>query len=275
VASPNHTHTRYTLDAMGHGKPVLCEKPMATTLEDARQMTAAAARSPGLSHGVGFNYRYLPAVEQLRTLIATDRLGQLHFIDLAFKRDSALTRAAFTWRDSDLGQATSGALGDLGIHLIDLVSFLTGSQLDAGSCRLRLRTNVPLKEGREVRVDDDAYVSGRLLNGTYINLTASKSVGPEDTGLSMKIIAEHSEFVYHSRRGALYHLRPRARWEVGRLRGSPPLPDPPDEVYGWAGTFHAQIQEWAGLVVRQEQRRQLADISDGLRAQAVLGQLLV
>lgn len=274
IASPNHTHARYALEAMGRHRPVLCEKPMATTAADAGEMLAEADRMPGLPHAVGFNYRFAPAVRQLRAVLDAGILGTPRLVSFAFRRDSALTRPAFTWRDSELGRSTSGALGDLGVHLIDLVRFLTTAEIEPRSCRTSLRTVVPIKDGMRVRVDDDAQVTGRLSNGADVTLIASKSAAAAEKGLRLRIVGDRAEAAYDSRHGTGYRLRTGERWVVHPLPGTPPLPDPAGEVYGWASTFRDQLQEWAGLFHGHAPRRRLADLRDGLRAQTVLQELL-
>ncbi|GIJ78827.1 glucose-6-phosphate 3-dehydrogenase [Micromonospora phaseoli] len=273
IASPNHTHAELATEAIARGKHVLCEKPMTVTVGQARELTDMAEAS-GLSCGISFNYRYLDVVHEVRRIVDDGVLGRPLFIEVSFQRSSALTRRHFTWRDSEVGLSTSGALGDLGVHLLDLLPFMFGSAVEARNCRIKLRTNVPEREGRPVRVDDYAFVGGHLTNGVYFTMVASKSALPEDVGLSLRIVGEGSEFSYHSRDGAAYHLRSAVRWERRPLRQRRPLADPVGEVTGWGSTFHHQLREWSDLVHGRRPRTRLADFADGLRAQTILADLL-
>jgi glucose-6-phosphate 3-dehydrogenase len=273
IASPNHTHAAMVTAAIRSGTHVLCEKPMTTTMAEARQITNLSASSD-LVCGMGFNYRYLDLVREVAALLDGGELGTVLFAELSLKRSSALTRTTFTWRDSALGRLTSGALGDLGVHLFDLLRFLFRSEVDTATCRVKRQTNVPEKEGRKVMVDDYSFVTGRLASGTYFNVVASKSSPPADVGLALKLVGERREFSYHSADDGLYRLKSMVTWDEHRLRTSRRLPDPPGEIAGWGTTFHAQLREWTGQVVRREPPGSLATFEDGLRTQEVLDRLI-
>ncbi|SDC49518.1 Gfo/Idh/MocA family protein [Streptomyces prasinopilosus] len=273
VASPNHTHHAIATDAVRLGKHVLCEKPMAVSTTEAAAM-ARAVRDTGLRCVVGFNYRFLDVAERMRQLISSEELGRPLMVEAAFRRGSALTRSTFTWRDSAQGRSTSGALGDLGVHLIDLLHFLFRAQVDTASCVTRLRTHIPEKEGRAVDVDDDAFVAGRLGSGMYFQLTASKATLPEETGLFLKVVCTRGEFVYHSREDRTLLVRPGTEWHRESLPPPGPTADPSGEVPGWADSFHRQLGEWVDVVVHGKESDRLADFEDGLRAQLVLARLL-
>ncbi|MFI1357749.1 Gfo/Idh/MocA family protein [Streptomyces sp. NPDC020898] len=273
VASPNHTHAKIVTDALHAGRHVLCEKPMAVSTAEAQNMVEAARRA-GLSCGMGFNYRFLEVVQRIRGAMASGQLGTPLLVQAGFRRSSALTRSTFTWRDGSLGRSTSGALGDLGIHLIDLLHFLFRSELDTTSCVSSLRTHVPEKEGRMVDVDDHAFVAGRLDNGVYVQLTASKSAPLEEAGLSIKVVGTRGEFVYHSRAPRLLRVRSDIDWRHEELAAAGHFPDPAGEVAGWADSFRLQFKEWTDMVVHGKESGWLAGFEDGLRAQRVLGTLL-
>ena len=81
------------------------------------------AKNTNLVASMGFNYRYLSYVKALKQLIQNEELGEIVVIRLHFKKNSAFRRTSFTWRDDFQSNRTSGALGDLGIHLIDLLWF--------------------------------------------------------------------------------------------------------------------------------------------------------
>src|SRR6202042_2568580 len=107
------------------------EKPLANTLTDAEAMAAAADRAS--AHGVramtGFNYRRVPAIALARRLVADGRIGQLRHVRATYLQDW-LADPAFplTWR-LQRDRAGSGALGDLGAHIVDLAQYLAGEPL--------------------------------------------------------------------------------------------------------------------------------------------------
>lgn len=273
IASPNRTHAQYALEALEHGRSLLCEKPMAVSLAQAADMRTRAAAASAVC-AVGFNYRYLKVVQEAHRRIADGTLGRVLHVDVAFKRHSALTRKHFTWRDGAEERCTSGALGDLGVHLIDLLHFLFDSGIDLTCCRVGLQTKVPRKGGRRVRVDDHAFVSGLLESGPSFTLTASKASQPEQTGFTLALTGSRGELVHDSQDGPVLHLRTGVDWEQIKLLGPGRLEDPPGEVPGWADSFLDQVQDWSGAATGSRPAAHVADFDTGYRAQRVLEELL-
>ena len=137
ICTPGDTHAEITLAALAAGKHVLCEKPLANTVEDAERMAAAAAAVPGQVALCGFSYRRTPALALARRLIQEGRIGQVRHVRAQYLQDwLSDADAPFTWRlDREL--AGSGALGDIGAHSIDTAQWLTGSQIVGVSAALR------------------------------------------------------------------------------------------------------------------------------------------
>ncbi|CAM5555139.1 hypothetical protein SPURM210S_06916 [Streptomyces purpurascens] len=154
---------------------------MTTTVAEAERVTALAEES-GLVCAMGFNYRYLEAIGEIRNLVRSGELGSILFAEAGFRRGSALTRSRFTWRDSALGRPPAAPSATWAVHPVDMLDRLFDSPVDSTSCRTKLQVNVPQKEGQDVQVDDYAFVSGRLENGTFFNLVTSKSSLPEELG---------------------------------------------------------------------------------------------
>src|SRR6185369_12454255 len=131
ICTPGDSHCEIALAALAAGKHVLCEKPLANTVEEARTMVAAAAaaRSRGVRSMVGFNYRRVPAVAYMRELIATGRLGTIRHVRAAYLQDWIVDPDfPLVWR-LQRERAGSGALGDIGAHIIDLTQFVTGQRI--------------------------------------------------------------------------------------------------------------------------------------------------
>jgi predicted dehydrogenase len=123
VSLPNYLHAEVSIAAAQAGKMVLCEKPMALSLDDARAMAAAARRVPTL---VWFNYRRVPAVAYARQLIEEGRLGTVFHYDAAYRQQwGPDTSRAGTWK-MDPAQAGSGVADDLLTHLLDTAIHLNG-----------------------------------------------------------------------------------------------------------------------------------------------------
>ncbi|MFE3971264.1 Gfo/Idh/MocA family protein [Stenotrophomonas sp. YIM B13575] len=127
ICTPNHLHRSMAEAALEAGKHVVCEKPLATTLEDAQALAALAA-STGLIATVPFVYRYHPVVREARARIAQGELGPLHLIHGSYLQDWLLDPASNNWRvDPALG-GTSRVFADIGSHWCDLVEWVSGER---------------------------------------------------------------------------------------------------------------------------------------------------
>ncbi|GAB6880578.1 Gfo/Idh/MocA family oxidoreductase [Halorubrum gandharaense] len=174
---PNHVHAEPSIAALEAGVPVLCEKPLAPSLEEAGAMRDAAAAAD-VPAGCAFNYRFVPAIRHARNLIADGDIGEIRQVRGRYLQDWLVDpEAPWAWR-MDADMAGSGALGDLGAHTIDLANFLVGDEV-GGVDRVsgHLQTFVDerpvyddageVEEYRDVTVDDAytaqvAYESGAM-----------------------------------------------------------------------------------------------------------------
>mgnify|MGYP000931676042 CR=1 FL=1 len=127
ICTPNHLHRPMAQAALEAGKHVICEKPLATTLQDAEALAALAASS-GRVATVPFVYRYHPVVREARARIAQGELGPLHLIHGSYLQDWLLDPASNNWRvDPALGGA-SRVFADIGSHWCDLVEWVSGER---------------------------------------------------------------------------------------------------------------------------------------------------
>ena len=130
IATPNDSHCEIALKALQAGKHVLCEKPLAMTLAEARKMADVAAKK-GLRVGIWHNYRRAPAASLAQRLIARGEIGEVRQVRAVYLQDwmsSAQTPASWRTQRKLCG---SGAHGDLNAHLIDMTLFLTGLAFEA------------------------------------------------------------------------------------------------------------------------------------------------
>ncbi len=138
ICTPGDSHAEIAVAALEAGKHVLCEKPLANTVSEAVTMTDAA-REAG-EHGAramcGFTYRRVPAVALARRLVLEGRVGEVRHVRAQYLQDwIADPEAPLSWR-LQKERAGSGALGDIGAHIIDLAQFLTGTTIQEVSGRL-------------------------------------------------------------------------------------------------------------------------------------------
>jgi predicted dehydrogenase len=128
VCTPGDSHAEIAIAALEAGKHVLCEKPLANSVAEARAMVTAAARArtAGVLSMCGFNYRRVPAVTLMRQLVASGRLGVIRHVRAVYLQDWIVDpQFPLVWR-LQKERAGSGALGDIGAHIIDLTQYVTG-----------------------------------------------------------------------------------------------------------------------------------------------------
>jgi predicted dehydrogenase len=127
VVTPNFMHAPVAMAAIAAGKAVSCEKPIAGTLAEARQM-AAAAKKAGAKTFVWFNYRRVPAVALAHLLVKRGAIGEIRHVRAVYLQDWADESVPLAWR-FEKKLAGSGAHGDLNAHLVDMTRFVTGQEV--------------------------------------------------------------------------------------------------------------------------------------------------
>ncbi|MHC4893543.1 MAG: Gfo/Idh/MocA family protein [Planctomycetota bacterium] len=181
VATPNFLHRDPAVAALEAGKHVLCEKPLAGTLDDARAMRDAAAAANGQAY-VWHNYRRCPAVATAWKLIQEGRLGRIFHVRATYLQDWGGPDTPMSWR-FDKEQAGSGSHGDLNAHLIDLARFLTGDEIveihGATSRRwIEERVDAGTGEKRATSVDDALLFTAGFASGAVASFEASRLAYP-------------------------------------------------------------------------------------------------
>ena len=135
ICTPGDTHAEIAIASLEAGKHVLCEKPLANTVEEAEAMVvaAAAAEARGVRSMVGFNYRRVPAISLARRLVQEGRLGTIRHVRAQYLQDWIVDPTfPLVWR-LQKERAGSGALGDIGAHIIDVAQFVCGSTISGVS----------------------------------------------------------------------------------------------------------------------------------------------
>jgi predicted dehydrogenase len=189
VCTPGDTHAEIAIAALEAGKHVLCEKPLANTVAEAEAMAEAAARAAtrGVRSMVGFTYRRVPAIGLARELVAQGRLGEIRHVRAQYLQDwIADPTAPMSWR-LQKERAGSGALGDIGAHIVDLTQHITGQRLTGVSALLETFVKerpLPASEGSlsgvagqgtgRVTVDDAAVFLGRFDGGALATFEATR-----------------------------------------------------------------------------------------------------
>ncbi len=188
VSTPGDSHRDVVLAAIAHGKHVICEKPLANSLAEAREMVEAAERA-GIIHMVNFNYRRVPAVQLAKQLIASGAIGELRHWRAVYLQDWINDpNFPLVWRlQKEI--AGSGALGDIAAHIVDLSRFLVGDIDEVVGTLSTFIKQRPLEEFSmggsglqaaatsrmgEVTVDDSTTFLARFANGVTGTFEATR-----------------------------------------------------------------------------------------------------
>ncbi len=192
ICTPGDSHAEIAIAALQAGKHVLCEKPLANSVAEAEAMAAAAqtARSRGAVAMCGYSYRRVPAVTLMRQLVDGGRLGTIRLVRAAYLQDW-LTDPQFplVWRLR--GEAAgSGALGDIGAHILDMAQFVTGQQVSGvGAVTQTFVPERPTADGGTglVTVDDAALFVARLDGGAVATFEATRFATGRKNALRLEI----------------------------------------------------------------------------------------
>jgi predicted dehydrogenase len=285
ICSPGDMHAPIAIAALQAGKHVLCEKPLANTLAEAEAMAAAAAAAypSGARAMVGFNYRRVPAITLARKLVETDRLGTLRHVRAAYLQDWLTDRdAPMTWR-MQAERAGSGALGDLGAHIVDLARYLTGQEISGVSAAAATFTDKrPLAGGvgtGTVTVDDAVVFTGRLDSGALASFEATRCATGRKNGLRIELNGTAGSLAFDLERLNELEFFDGAAEPAGMAGfrrilvtepGHPYLDGwwPPGHVLGWADTFTNQARDLLTAIADGAQPE--PSFADGLAVQRVL-----
>jgi len=174
---PNDVHAKPCIAAAEAGKHVLCEKPLGRSAEESKDMLDAVEKA-GVKHMVGFNYRFVPAIRQARDLIDSGALGRIYHYRAVYLQEWIMPHYGTPkiWR-LDKDQAGSGALGDLGAHIIDLAHYLVGDMSSVGALATTFIKERPLADGSAaapVDVDDAFVATVEFTNGALGTLEATR-----------------------------------------------------------------------------------------------------
>src|SRR5688500_7154563 len=202
VCTPGDTHAEIAIAALEAGKHGLCEKPLANTVAEAEAMTEAAvqAAARGVRSMVGFTYRRVPAIGLARRIVADGRLGDIRHVRAQYLQDWIADPAApMSWR-LEKEKAGSGALGDIGAHIVDLTQYITGQSLTGVSALLETFVKerpLPVAGGTlggiggsetgTVTVDDAAVFLGRFSGGALGTFEATRFALGRKNGIRIEL----------------------------------------------------------------------------------------
>jgi len=211
IASPPSLHREIALRALGQGAHVLCEKPLAMTAAEGRDMVDAARKAQRVAM-TSFNWRFVPAMQRFHSLVEEGAVGRLfHAGGRWLGARWADEAAPATWR-MDRAQAGHGAMGDMGVHLIDMVRWNFGE-----FARVSAQAGVayPTRSapgGKPTDAEDFCTVLGELASGGHVTLSVSRAA----RGANEQFLE-----AYGSQGSLVYRVdREKAKWYLGELRAA-------------------------------------------------------
>jgi len=287
ICAPGDAHAEIAIAALDAGQHVLCEKPLATTVPEARAMAAAAARASarGVRSMIGFNYRRVPAVALARELVRDGRLGEIRHVRASYLQDwLADPSFPLTWR-LQREHAGSGALGDLGSHIVDLAQYLSGGLITGVSGisatfvgeRPVAGAAGAAPEAGAVTVDDAALFTARL--GPVLgSFEATRFASGRKNELRIELNGERGSLAFNLERlnelQFYDHEQDAASAGFRRILvtepGHPYLSAwwPPGHVLGWDATFTHEIADLVTAIAAGT--GPAPSFADGLQVQEVL-----
>ncbi|MCZ4124563.1 Gfo/Idh/MocA family protein [Streptomyces sp. H39-S7] len=294
ICTPGDSHVELAVAALEAGKHVLCEKPLANTVAEAEAMTAAAERAAarGIRSMVGFNYRRVPAIALARRLVADGRLGRIRHIRAQYLQDW-ITDPQFplVWR-LQRERAGSGALGDIGAHIIDLAQFVGGSLITGVSAvtetfvkeRPLAATSDGLAPGAvsvgtgPVTVDDAALFTARTAGGALASFEATRFAAGRKNALRIELNGSEGSlaFDFESMNDLWFHDHTADARTAGFARILVTEPDhpyagawwPPGHLLGYEHTFTHEIRDFVQAI--GDGSDPAPSFADGLQVQRVL-----
>ncbi|TDE84760.1 Gfo/Idh/MocA family oxidoreductase [Deinococcus sp. S9] len=219
IATPNNSHAEIAIAAAQAGKHILCEKPLAPTVQEARAMYEAVKKA-GVVNMVAFNYRRTPAVALAKKYIGEGRIGRVLSFRGTYLQDwSADPNGPLSWRFQK-AVAGSGTLGDIGTHVVDLARYLVGEISAVNAMMHTYIPERPLQSGGadrlgaseknasgpkgKVDVDDEVITLLRFENGAVGSLEATRNAWGRNNHITFEIHGtEGSIFFNYERRDEL------------------------------------------------------------------------
>jgi predicted dehydrogenase len=274
---PNNLHAEPTIAAARAGKHVFCEKPLGRTAAESKAMLDAATAA-GVKHMCAFNYRFVPAIRQIKHFMEQGLLGEIyHFRARYLQQWIADPDFPMVWR-LNKEVAGSGALGDLGAHIIDLARFLVGEPARVMGLT---KTFIPNRGGEPVDVDDAFEAIVEFEGGAVGTLEASRFC---------KGRSNHNTFEINGAKGSIvFNLERLNEMEVYLTDTTPreangfrtvlvsesfhPFWDkwwPQGHIIGWEHTFVHEIHHFLDAVVNNKAVGPYgATFEDGYRAAVI------
>ena len=279
IVTPNHLHYPVAREFLRRGIHVICDKPLTSTLEDARRLhgvATTAREEAGARFVVTYNYTGYPLVRQAREMVAAGELGTLRVVQVEYAQDwlardvenEGLKQAG--WRTDPERAGGGGAIGDIGTHAFHLAGFVAGEQPEALAAQLTAHV-----EGR--RLDDDAQIMLRYASGMRGSLWCSQVAPGCENGLRLRLYGSRGGLEWSQENPNVLRHAPLGEPPRRLTRGGAGLGEaagavtriPPGHPEGYLEGFATIYREAADLIQGAEAPH-LPGIEDGLRGVAFI-----
>ena len=278
ICTPNTTHAAFALAAMDAGRHVICEKPLATSIEDAEALVERVDAT-GVTATVPFVYRYHPMVREARAKVAAGELGTLLTIHGSYLQDWLLSETDDDWRvDSAVG-GPSRAFADIGSHLCDLVEFVTGDRITRVAATKRTIFSERATH-RDIDTEDAVALVVETAAGAIGTLLVSQVAPGRKNRLAIEISGSAETILFDQEQPESLWLGRRAGSEL--LMRDPALLSadaarlsvlPAGHPLGYQDAFNAFVAD-SYAAARGEVREGLPTFADGLRAVRITAAVL-
>jgi predicted dehydrogenase len=185
IVTPNHVHYAAAREFLKRGIHVICDKPLTSTMADAKKLVKAAHDSDAL-FVLTHNYTGYPMIRQARQMVANGTLGNIRVVQVEYAQDWLTQHEEFKqaeWRTDPARSGAGGSTGDIGTHAFNLASFVTGLELDSLSADLQ-----SFVSGR--KLDDNAHVMMRFAGGARGMLWCSQVAPGNENGLRLRVYGD-------------------------------------------------------------------------------------
>ena len=287
-SGPNDLHAEPSIAAAQAGKHVICEKPLARTGEEAAAMLDAVNKA-GVKHMVAFNYRFVPAIRQAYELIHSGALGRIYHFRAMYLQEWIMPHygTGMIWR-LDKNTAGSGALGDLGAHIIDLGRFLIGDMKSVSAMTRTFVTERPTASGEMGKVEvDDAFAAAiEFENGAIGTLEATRFAAGRKNYQTLEVNGEKGSIRFNLERLNELEVfwvgeQPKETQGFHQVLVSEPYHPfwsnwwPQGHIIGWEHTFVHELTHLLDCIVNDKDVAPYgATFEDGYRAALVCDAIL-
>ncbi|MFM2289955.1 MAG: hypothetical protein RL684_3098 [Pseudomonadota bacterium] len=275
IATPNHMHYPVARAFLEAGIHVICDKPLAFTVDEAQSLVALVERGEPL-FALTHNYTGYPAVREARALVHSGKLGQLRKVLVEYNQDWLMEpleqqgNKQAEWRTDPARAGISCCVGDIGSHAENLLEFISGQPIESLCADLSR-----FVAGR--RLDDDANVLVRLAGGAKGTLVCSQVACGEENALSIRLYGSKGGLEWHQQEpNTLVFKPPRQPWQTlrcGKGFGDPaavaaartPAGHPEGYLEAFAVIYRDFIADIRRVAAGQPAQRNYPTVHDGLR----------